>query len=107
MKLEQIVDNQNRLEAMINEQKDKISEILSKLENKVEIDSTSAKDKGKQTRANKFYQVNICFIISFVYVVFILIINFMHNRKQSESYHMSYFMNINKCQMKNSKNVLK
>ena len=68
MKLDQVVKKQDQLETMINEQKDKINEILSKLEqnnDSVEIGGNNKgknkKNKGK--RNNEFYQVIICFII--------------------------------------------
>ena len=77
VKLDQIAKKQERLETILNEQKDKISEILSKLEqnNNLEIASKGKdKGKGKGKRVNEFYQVNICFIIFVYYIVFILII---------------------------------
>ena len=65
---------------MINDQNDKINEILSKLQDNAAVESIESKgkeNKGKGKRSGQeFYQVNIRFIIvSFVYaVVFILII---------------------------------
>ena len=84
LKLDNIVKKQEELEAMINDQNDKINEILSKLQDNAAVESVESKGKegkgkGKRNK-NEFYQVNICFIIIyFVYAVFIfiLIINFI------------------------------
>ena len=64
---------------MINDQNDKINEILSKLQDNAAVESVKSKGKGKdkgKRSGQEFYQENICFIIvSFIYaVVFILII---------------------------------
>ena len=74
VKLDQITKKQNQLEVMINEQKDKITEILSKLDQQkegAEIGDNKGKDKlkGKGKRTNEFYQVNICLLFFFVYYV--------------------------------------
>jgi peptidoglycan hydrolase CwlO-like protein len=59
-----IAKKQEKLEAMINEQNDKINEILSKLQEQdnTAFQSKRGKDKGKRSRS-EFYQVNICFSI--------------------------------------------
>lgn len=64
VKLDQITKKQDQLEAMINEQKDKITKILSKLEEGSEIGDNKGKDKLKGKRTNEFYRVNIWFIFS-------------------------------------------
>src|SRR5215475_10469782 len=79
-KLDQIVKKQDKLETMINEQKDKISEILSKLEqtNNPEIRNKGkdkGKGKGKGKRGSEFYQVNICFIINLSFCLYYFYIN--------------------------------
>jgi septal ring factor EnvC (AmiA/AmiB activator) len=74
IKLEQVTRKQDKLEAMINEQKDKISEISSKLDQFQNTNSEikdKNKDKGKKNKDYKFYQVNICFIYcTIVFTVF-------------------------------------
>ena len=79
LKLDNIVKKQEELEAMINDQNDKINEILSKLQDNAAVESVESKGKGKdkgKRSGQEFYQVNIRFIIvSFVYaIIFILII---------------------------------
>lgn len=63
MKLDQISKRQDKMEAMMVEQKDKIDQILSKFEMQNNADNKVVKDKGKKSK-NEFYQVNICFIIN-------------------------------------------
>ena len=80
--LNQIAKSHDQLEEMIKEQNNKIDTILRKIEerddNEVVASKGKAKDKAKKNKVD-FYQVNICFnIISFVYTIFILIINFIH-----------------------------
>jgi septal ring factor EnvC (AmiA/AmiB activator) len=68
-----VTRKQDKLEAMINEQKDKISEISSKLDQFQNTNSEikdKNKDKGKKNKDYKFYQVNICFIYCIVFTVF-------------------------------------
>src|SRR5205085_896194 len=81
-KLNQISKRQNEMEAMMveqremmAEQKDKIYQILSKFEVQNNADNKVVKDKGKKTK-NKFYQVNICFIINYIFI-FLVVILFM------------------------------
>ena len=63
---------------MINEQNEKIDEILMKLKGQDDVLESEKKRKGK-TSKNEFYQVNICFNITyFIYAVFILIINLIY-----------------------------
>jgi hypothetical protein len=64
MKLDQISKRQDKMEAIMVEQNDKIDQILSKIEVQNNADNKVVKDKGKKTK-NEFYQVNICFIINF------------------------------------------
>jgi hypothetical protein len=63
-KLDQISKRQDKMEAIMVEQNDKIDQILSKIEVQNNADNKVVKDKGKKTK-NEFYQVNICFIINF------------------------------------------
>jgi hypothetical protein len=63
-KLDQISKRQDKMEAIMVEQNDKIDQILSKFEVQNNADNKVVKDKGKKTK-NEFYQVNICFIINF------------------------------------------
>jgi hypothetical protein len=63
-KLDQISKRQDKMEAIMVEQNDKIDQILSKIEVQNNADNKGVKDKGKKTK-NEFYQVNICFIINF------------------------------------------
>ena len=68
-KLDDIAEKQDKLEALINEQNNKIDTILSKLEGRGDAfeGRKKVKDKGKSSK-NEFYQVNIYFI----FVLFML-----------------------------------
>ena len=68
-KLDDIAEKQDKLEALINEQNNKIDTILSKLEGRGDAfeGGKKVKDKGKSSK-NEFYQVNIYFI----FVLFML-----------------------------------
>ena len=68
-KLESVVKKQENLEAMINEQNDKINEFLSKLQDQGDaaVESKRSKDKGKKNKT-EFYQVNICFNIFLLFM---------------------------------------
>lgn len=69
-KLDQMMKKQDKLETTINEQKDKISEILSKLERAEQNDNSNdgnkGKDKGKG-KGREFYQVSICLLLLIYY----------------------------------------
>jgi hypothetical protein len=69
-KLDEISKKQDKLEAMFNEQKGQISEILSKFEEREILEVKKGKDKGK--KGNEFYHVNICFGIISLFILFFI-----------------------------------
>ena len=97
MKIDQIWKKQDKLESMFNEQNDKISEILSKLDKHGDTEiETHKKDKDKAKNRSEFYQVNIFFIIiSLCCLYFNYQIN-LYYRKQFVNYQTSCSTNTNK-----------
>jgi hypothetical protein len=62
LKLDEVLENQEKFELMMNEQKVQISDLKSRLESHtMEVDATEAKGrkKGKYVEKNEFYQVSI------------------------------------------------
>ena len=77
VKLNQIVKRQDQLEELIREQNNKIDMLLSKIEERGDLSKDKGKDKAKRS-GQEFYQVNIRFIVvSFVYAVVFILINFI------------------------------
>ena len=89
---------QDQLETMINEQKDKINEILSKFEKHDDTEfENSKKGKNKSKDKTEFYQVNILLfiIISLCCLYFNYQID-LYYRKRFENWLTSCFTNTNK-----------
>ena len=66
MQLDRIVKKQDILETMVNEQNEKIVEVLSRLEEQQKDHSEIENNKGKEKvkrKTGEFYQVNIHFIL--------------------------------------------
>jgi len=98
IKLDRVVKKQDQLETMINEQKDKINEILSKFEKHDDTEfENSKKGKNKSKDKTEFYQVNILLfiIISLCCLYFNYQID-LYYRKRFENWHTSCFTNTNK-----------
>ena len=71
LKLDDVMENQERLELLLNDQKIMLSEVISRLgrlegsqEKIYQEADVKGKGKGKaKIRKGKFYQVNICIIV--------------------------------------------
>ena len=74
-KLNTIINNQERFEAMLNEQKDQISNIMSVLDSRRNVETeVEVKKKGKTKKKDKnsdeFYHVNIRFKVMYFFILF-------------------------------------
>ena len=77
-KLNHVLNNQERLETMMNEQKTQISEIMLRLDERHE--NPKMKAKGKGTKAGEFYQVNINYFLLMPFFYAISTYNYLYYR---------------------------
>ena len=73
-KLDTVIKNQERLEAIVNEQKVQILEIRSKLEVAIEYEVEDIKVKKKGKKPDEFYHVNI-HILAMFYTMLLIFFN--------------------------------
>lgn len=71
-KLNSIIKNQEKLETMLNDQKNQISEIMSRLDSQRDTESkTKGKGKSKENENDEFYSVNIYYFIIYNFFLYI------------------------------------
>ena len=101
-KLDRVIKNQERLEAIVNEQSEQISAIKGRLDQHDTVEreiehEMEGKGKKKGKKVEEFYHVNIHILVTFYTMSLILILildNHLYYSVLLEHLLMNYFMSI-------------